>query len=240
MDVFAPSNLPGVGMGDLQSVAAVCGLVGLAVTSGALLAEGAIGTLVFVASALAVLSEKPDLGGSTSAVALLIGCLLLASLLRVLLARRARRDAAGLVGAAADSSATRAVRASIARREGWAQALAIVSVAAGGGAAGFAWAEWNEVPFALGDTELVAGIAIGVVAAAIGGDAAWRFLQGAVRAGGSAVIVGLVVAVAALALNSASVYVPFAGAVVLLLAVVLAIRLRRRSAQKYAGLRILG
>ncbi|MCW2923897.1 MAG: hypothetical protein JWM98_1301, partial [Thermoleophilia bacterium] len=37
--LFAPENLPGVGMGDLESVVAVLGLTGLAVTSGMLVAE---------------------------------------------------------------------------------------------------------------------------------------------------------------------------------------------------------
>ena len=52
-------------------------------------------------------------------------------------------------------------------------------------------------------------------------------------------IVGVVVCVAAFLLNAASFYVPFVGGVVFVLAIVLALRLRRRADQKHAGLRIL-
>lgn len=239
MEFFAPDNLPGVGMGDLQSVVAICGLLGLAVTSGMLVAEGLVGTALFAASALLVLSEKPDLGGSAPAAIGLLVLLAVLAFARNLLQLRARRDALGLAGAAADSPETRTVRTAVASREAWAHRLAILAVAIAGAASGFAWAEWNEVPFALGDAESLVGIGIGLVAAAAGGDAAWRFLQGALRAGGSAVVVGIVVCVVAYAGNALSVYVPFVGAAIFLLAVVLALRLRRRAQQKYAGLRIL-
>lgn len=239
MELFAPDHLPGVGMGDLQSIAAICGLLGLAATSGALVAEGALGTLVFSLAALSVLGQKEDFGGSVPAAAAILVFLLLAAATRWLFAVRARRDAAALVGAAADAPETKAARSAIARRQRWAQGLAIASVAWAGAAAGFAWAEWNEVPFRLEDAEAAAGLVIGIVAAAIAGDAAWRFLQGALRAGGSAVVVGVAVVVVALVLNVASVYVPFAGLAVLVLAALLAVRLRRRQQQKYGGLRIL-
>jgi hypothetical protein len=239
MDVFAPDNLPGVGMGDLQSIAAALGLVGLATTSGALLAEGLIGTVLFVASAFAVLSEKHDFGGALPATVAVLVLLVLAAIGRLLLVRSARAVTAGLAGAAKDAPETRAAAKRAAGREAWAWRLAILATAVGGAAAGFAWSEWNEVPFQVGDTESLVGLALGVVAAAFGGDAAWRFLQGAVRAGGSSAIVGVVVCVVAYLLNVASVYVPFVGGVVFLLAVVLAVRLRRRQQQKYAGLRIL-
>jgi hypothetical protein len=239
MDVFAPDNLPGVGMGDLQSIAAALGLVGLTTTSGALLAEGLIGTVRFVASALAVLSEKHDLGGSVPATVIVLALLVLAAVARVLLVRSARAMSAGLAGAAQDAPETRAMVKRAAGREAWAQRLAILATVLGGAVAGFAWSEWNEVPFQLGDTESIIGLVLGVVTAAFGGDAAWRFLHGAVRAGGSTLIVGVVVCVVAYLLNVASVYVPFVGGVVFVLAVVLALRLRRRQQQKYAGLRIL-
>jgi len=239
MEIFAPHNLPGVGMGDLGSIVGVLGLVGLAVTSGMLVAEGIIGTVVFVGSAFAVLAAKPDLGGSVPFAVLALGILLVASVLRYVLGTRTRRAVARLAGAAADAPETRAARAGVSRADALAQALTIVSVLLAGALMGFAWAEWNEVPFRLGDGESFAGIAIGFVAAAIGGDAAWRFLQGSVRAGGSTVVIGIVVAIAAYALNAAAFYIPFAGIVVLALAIVLAVRLRRRTKQKYAGLRIL-
>lgn len=239
MEVFAPENLPGVGMGDLQSIAAICGLLGLAVTAGVLVAEGMIGTILFIASALLVLSQKEDFGGSLAAVILVLAVLSFFVSSRLALAQRARREAEAITGAAADAPETKAARAAIARREAWARRLAFLGVLVAGAAAGFAWAEWNEVPFELADAEAGAGIAIGVVAAAIGGDAAWRFLQGAIRAGGSAPIIGVVVSIVAYALNAASVYVPFVGAVVFVLAALLALRLRRRQQQKYKGLRIL-
>jgi hypothetical protein len=239
MDVFSPSNLPGVGMGDLGSLVAVLGLLGMAVTSGVLVAQGALGTLVFSISAVAVLSEKDDFGGSVPASLAVVVLLLLAAAARWLLEVRAARERAALAGAAADAPETKAARVRIVRRERWAQALAILAVLAAGAAAGFAWAEWNEVPFRLDDGEAAAGLVIGLVAASIGGDAAWRFLHGAVRAGGSAGIVGTVLVLLAWLLNAASVYVPFAGGVVFLLVVVLALRLRRRQQQTTGGLRIL-
>ncbi|MCW2927880.1 MAG: hypothetical protein JWM86_1848 [Thermoleophilia bacterium] len=239
MELFAPENLPGVGMGDLRSIAAICGLLGMAVTSGMLVAEGAIGTILFIASAVAVLSEKPDLGGSVPAAVSVLLLLFLLTVVRMLLTRGARRDSARIVGEAADSPETRQARTGIARREKRSRQIGFLAVAWAGAASGFAWAEWNEVPFRLEDAEAVVGLAIGVLAAAVGGDAAYRFLQGALRAGGSAVIVGVVVCVAALVLNSMSVYVPFVGAVVFLLVLVLAVRLHRRAQAKFAGLRIL-
>ncbi|MCB0879002.1 MAG: hypothetical protein KDC46_08480 [Thermoleophilia bacterium] len=239
MDLFSPHNLPGVGMGDLESIAAICGLLGMAVTSGMMIAEGLIGTLVFVISAAAVLQEKDDMGGSVPAAGAILVFLLLVAAARWVLVNRARRESAGLAGAASDAPETKAARRAIVRRERWAQWLAILSVAWAGAAVGFAWAEWNEVPFRLEDGEAWLGLVLGVVGASIGGDAAWRFLQGAIRAGGSSAIVGAVVVLAAFVLNALSVYVPFVGGVVFVLALVLALRLRRRSQQTYQGLRIL-
>lgn len=239
MEIFSPDHLPGVGMGDLESIAAICGLLGVAVTSGALIAEGALGTLLFALSAVALLQEKDDFGGSVPASLAVLVFLLLAAAARFLLVARARRASAELVGAAADAPETRTARAAVERRERWVQWIAIISVVWAGAAVGFAWAEWNEVPFRLEDGEAAFGIVLGIVAASVGGDAAWRFLQGAVRAGGSSVVVGSVVCIVAYALNVVSVYMPFVGAVVFVLALVLAVRLRRRAQQKYQGLRIL-
>lgn len=239
MEIFAPDNLPGVGMGDLDSIAAICGLLGMAVTSGMLVAQGAIGTVLFALSAIALLQEKPDFGGATPASLAVIAFVLLATAARELLGMRARRDAAALVGTAADAPETKAARSAVARRERWARRLAIAAVSASGLAVGFAWAEWNEVPFRLDDGEAVLGLVLGLIAASVGGDATWRFLQGAVRAGGSPTIVGLVVCVVAYALNVASVYIPFVGVAVFVLSVVLVARLRSREQRKFAGLRIL-
>lgn len=239
MDLFAPEYLPGVGMGDLDSIAAVCGLLGLAVTSGILVAEGALGTVLFIASAALVLQDKPDFGGSRPEAMMVLAFLAIALAARLLLTMRTRRDAAALVGAAPDAPETKAALASVALREAWAMRLAILSVVWAGAATGFAWAEWNEVPFRLADAESYFGLGLGLFAAAIGGDAAWRFLHGAVRAGGSAAIVGAVTCIVAYLLNATSVYVPFVGGVVFLLALCLAVRLRRRQHQKYKGLRIL-
>lgn len=239
MELFAPDNLPGVGMGDLQSVVAICGLLGLAVTSGALLTEGAVGAVVFTISALWVLQHKPDLGGAPGLALLVLALMLVAVALRRLLEFRADRDARALVGAVPDAPETRAASGAVQRRRRWSRRLALLTAVAAGASTGFAWAEWNEVPFRLEDAEAFAGIGIGIVAAAIGGDAAWRFLQGAIRAGGDVTVVGVVVSLVALAANVASVYLPFAGAVVLLLALLLALRLRSRQRERFAGLRIL-
>jgi hypothetical protein len=240
MDIFSPAHLPGVGMGDLTSIAAICGLIGLAVTSGAMIAEGIIGTLVFVVSAIALLQQKDEFAGGAAPYA--IGMLVLLVVLTgiaIVLEQRARATSVGLAGAAADTPETKAARRTIARSELWAQVLTIVAVAIGGAAVGFAWAEWNEAPFRLEDTEAFVGLAIGVVAGLVGGDAAWRFAHGAIRAGGSAVIIGVAVVVVAFVANVASEYVPFVGVLTLLVAGWLALRLRRRSSEKYAGLRIL-
>ncbi len=239
MELFSPDYLPGVGMGDLESVAAICGLLGLAVTSGMLIAEGLLGTLVFAISAVALLAQKDDFGGSVPASLSVIVFLLLVSATRWLLETRARRESAELAGAAADAPETRATRARVKGRETWSRRLAIIAVTWAGVSVGFAWAEWNEVPFRLEDTEAMVGLVLGLLAAAVGGDAAWRFLQGALRAGGASTIVGGVVVFVAYALNVVSVYVPFVGAVVFVLALVLSLRLRRRSRQTYQGLRIL-
>jgi hypothetical protein len=239
MELFSPSNLPGVGMGDLSSIAAICALLGVAVTSGALIAEGTLGTLVFAVSALAVLQHKEDLGGSVPAALAVLVFLLLAAATRWLLDTRARRDAASLAGAAADTPETKATKARIDGRERWSRRVAILAVSWAGASVGFAWAEWNEVPFRLEDSEGAFGLALALVAAGVGGDATWRFLQGAIRAGGSPAIIGLVVVIVAWTLNVASVYVPFVGGVVFILALVLAARLRRREQRKYKGLRIL-
>lgn len=239
MELFAPDFLPGVGMGDLESVAAICGLLGLAVTCGMLVAEGLVGTLVFVVSAIVLLEQKEDFGRSLDAAIVVLSVVLLAALARLLLVRRAAREEADLVGAAADAPETKARRAAVDNRRRWAWRLAVLATAWAGAVVGVAWAEWNEVPFRLEDGEAFAGLAIGFLGAAVGGDAAWRFLQGAVRAGGSAIIIGVVLCIVAYLLNAASVYVPFVGAVVFLLAGALALRLRRRAQQKHGGLRIL-
>ncbi|MCZ4495523.1 MAG: hypothetical protein JWM25_106 [Thermoleophilia bacterium] len=239
MDLFAPENLPGVGMGDLESIVAVLGMIGLAVTSGALIAQGTLGTILFVISGIAVLQEKPDFGGSTPAALVIFGFLLVAVAARTILEMRATREEAGVAGLAKDSKETKQLVAAVERRRRMARALTFLAVLWGGAAVGFAWAEWNEVPFRLEDAEAIIGLGLGLLVAAIGGDAAWRFLSGALRAGGSALVVGIVVVVIAYLLNVASFYIPFVGIVPLLLAIWLAIRLRRRAQQKYAGLRIL-
>jgi hypothetical protein len=208
MDIFAPGNLPGTGMGDLESLGGICGLIGLAVTSGALLIEGVIGTLLYLAAALAVLGVKDDAFGDRPE---LVGGALAAIVVLSLVRRFAGTRAAVLGGIAA---------------------------LAGGAAVGFAWAEWNEVPFGF-DSESAVGVAIGVAAAAVGARAAYLFLTGSVQAGGHAGIVGAVVAVVALACNAIAFYVPFAGIVVFALALVLVLRLRRRDRKKYKGLRKL-
>lgn len=239
MEVFAPEHLPGVGMGNLTSIAAICGLIGVALTSGALLAQGVLGTLIFTLSALIVLGQKPDLGGSPELVVgaiIILGVLLIA---RILLAKRATKAEAELVGAAKDSPETKQAYKRITRQRFQEQLLAIAAVSWGGLLVGFAWAEWNEMPFTLDDREAAAGMAIALIAAAIGGDIVWRFVTGAVRAGASPGIVAAAVVFIVYLVNVASVYVPFAGAVALLVALLLVVRLRRRKAEKHRGLRIL-
>jgi hypothetical protein len=208
MELFAPGNLPGTGMGDIASIGGICGLIGLAVTSGALLVEGVLGTILYLLCALAVLGLKNDpFGESAPMVGIALVAIVAVSMLRFIIGSRR-----GL--------------------------LAFIAATLGGGAVGYAWAEWNEVPFGF-DSESAVAIAVGCVAAAIGARAAQLFLEGSIRAGGHAGIVGFVVCTVALALNALSFYVPFAGAAVLVLALIVMVRLGRRDKGKYEGLRIL-
>lgn len=234
MELFAPTGLPGVGMGDLLSITGVGGLVALATTSGALVAEGIVGTLIYLAAAIAVLAQKPDLGGHPGAVTAVLVVVGLAAGVRVLLEGRGRAALAATGAGAAD-----AIQTGTGPRRGpagWPEALA---VAVAGLSVGYAWAEWNEAPFAFADREAVAGLLLGLACATIGAYAAHIFIVGSVRAGGHAAIVGAAVIVAAGALNIAGFYVPFVGYLALFSAVVVSLRLRRRAQRKYKGLRIL-
>lgn len=207
MELLAPQNLPGVGMGDLASLGGIGGLVGLAVTSGALLLARVPGTIVYcIAAVLVLLGNDERWGGQPVVAGVLLAAVLACAVLADVLDRRALSWVALLVGA---------------------------------GAVGYAWAEWNEGAFSGFDTEAIAGTAAGVAAGLVGAFAAHLFLRGSLRAGGSSAIVASTVAVVAFALNSASFYVPFAGYIVLVLAAIVAIRLRRREGGKYKGLRIL-
>lgn len=239
MEIFAPDYLPGVGMGDLASITAISGLLGLAVTSGIMVAQGWIGSAVFVLSSCVLLMQKDHHGGAVTIAAALLGTILGMAIIRWWLDRRAKSFKSQLVGVAADAPDSKVKKKRFARCERWSHGLAIVGVVVAGAAVGFAWAEWNEVPFRLDDLEGAFGIMLGIVGASIGGDASWRFIRGATNAGGSAVMVGFLIVVGAWILNALSVYVPFVGGVVLILSLILAVRLRRRARQTYKGLRIL-
>ncbi len=216
MDIFPSANLPGVGMGNITTIVGLGGLLGMAVTSGILIAEGAVGGVIWALSAVALLLAKdPHFG---DAPALTLGLIAVTLLLGLIAAMRAR---------AADAEVDRG------------RFIALLAVLVGGASVGFGWAEWNEVPFTLGDPESYVGTVLGVVAAAVGGHAAHLFVRGSVRAGGSALIVGVVTCVVSLMLNAASFYLPFAGIVVLLLVLIFGIRLAKRARAKYKGLRIL-
>ena len=234
MELFPPAHLPGVGMGDLMTVVGVGGLIGLATTSGALLANGLAGILLFVGAALLVLQEKSVfLGGQPEIVIGVLVALVLLGAIRLVLARRS--NAAAVPGApqAGSSAAPREAQQRSIRL------LDLLAVLIGSATVGFAWAEWNEVPFAFADNEAIAGTLIGLACGAIGGHAASLFVSGSVRAGGHpSIIVGAVLLVA-FALNALGLYVPFIGYLSLLLAAAFAVRLGRRSHKKYKGLRIL-
>jgi hypothetical protein len=209
MDLFAPDNLPGVGMGDLASITGVFGLLGLAVTSAALVAFGLPGTIMYLAAAVAVLLGKGDgkaFGDEPVVAGVALGLVALLAIAFAVTSRRVFSTLAGLIA---------------------------------GASVGFAWAEWNSVPFNLDTTEAVVGLVLGLAIAIPGIVAVTLFVDGAVRAGGSRGIIGTVVAFVILILNSLSFYVPFFGIVPVVLAVVFAYRLRRRSQAKYKGLRIL-
>lgn len=239
MDVFAPHNLPGVGMGDLASITGMLGLIGLAVTSGMLVAEGLIGTLVFVASASVLLTQKPEWGGAAAYTITAFVLLVIVSLIRMFVVRRVHPEQVQAKGRAADDPTLVVERSSAERAEQRSQLLAITGVAISGMVAGFGWSEWNEVPFSFIDREAIIGVIVGLIAAAIGGHAVNLFVRGSIRAGGSAIVVGVVVIVAVYVLNIIAVYVPFAGVLPLLLAIAVAVRLGRRNKARYKGLRIL-
>ncbi len=220
MDIFPPANLPGVGMGNIVAIVGLGGLLGMAATSGMLLAEGALGTLLWSLSAAAMLMVKDPAFGDAPALA--GGLLAAAAVLGAVAAYLGRVRSDDPAGAS--------------DRGRW---MSLLGVLVAGASVGFGWAEWNEVPFTLADAESFIGLGIGVIAAAVGGHAARTFVRGSVRAGGNSIIVGSVTCIAALALNAVSFYVPFAGFVVLIALFVLGIRLSRRSGGKYKGLRIL-
>lgn len=210
MEVLAPDQLPGVGMGDIASLGGLGGLLGLAVTSGALMAAGLPGALVYVLAAILVLAGNDERWGDQP----LVSGVVLAAVLAVATIRTF----------AAERMGTRMV---------WLGAVLA------GAALGYAWAEWNEGAFTGVDGEAWIAMVVGVAGALLGAWSAHRFVSGSVRAGGSLAIVGLAVAIVALALNAASFYVPFVGYVVAALALIVAMRLRRRDREKYKGLRIL-
>ncbi|MBC7644706.1 MAG: hypothetical protein H7123_06240 [Thermoleophilia bacterium] len=233
-DLFAPSNLPGVGMGDTYSLVGIGGLIGLAVTSGALVAEGLVGTMLYVIAALSVLSNKGVVSDQPVITFSALGALASLALLRAVLRRKAAANAnpGPAMGAVSVTAAAvpdgRGVRL-----------LSLLAVALGGASLGYAWAEWNNLPFSFHSREALIGATAGLVGAAIGGHAADLFIRGSVRAGGSAGIVGVAVALVALVLNGAAFYVPFVGLVVFVLAIVVSVRLQRRAHAKYKGLRML-
>lgn len=206
-------------MGNITAIVGLGGLVGMAATSGMLLAEGALGTLLWSLSAAAMLMVKDPAFGDSPA--LTGGMLAAAALLGVISAYVGRRRT--------DDVSTH-------DRGRW---VSLLGVLAAGASVGFGWAEWNEVPFAFADTESYVGLMLGIVAAAVGGHAAHTFVRGSVRAGGNAIIVGSVTCLSALTMNAVSFYVPFAGIVIVLLLLVLGVRLARRTGGKYKGLRIL-
>ena len=232
--ILAPKSLPGVGMGDTYSLEGIGGLIGLAVTSGALLAEGLIGTTLYVIAAISVLDNKGLVRNQPGITFSALGVIVLLALLRAFLRRQAaaRANPGPALGAAAVAAAAvpdgRAIRL-----------LSMLAMVAGGASLGYAWAEWNNLPFSFDSREALVGAIAGIVGAAIGGHAADLFIQGSVRAGGSAGIIGVAVAMVALVLNGAAFYVPFVGLFVLALAIVIAIRLQRRAKAKYKGLRML-
>ena len=105
------------------------------------------------------------------------------------------------------------------------RAAAIVLAGGAGAVAGAMTDDW---------TELVAGAAGGVVA----GAAAVVVVAGALRRGGTRGGLALIVAAVAVGL-AALAFVPVAGYLEALALPVLAVRLRRSQAEKYAGLRSL-
>lgn len=213
MDVFAPGSLSGVGLGNITSVAGFGGLLAMAVVSGALLAEGVVGTVLWLVVSIAGLATlTPAYGG---AAPLMLGAVVAVFALGIVAWRLERSEAPS------------------------GRLFAFAAAVAAGACMGFAWSEWNELPFRLRDAEALVGTMVGLAAAVVGGHAAYLFTRGSVRAGGSAAIVGAAVGFVALVAGALGVLVPFAGYVVLALAAVLAIRLGRRVRAKYKGLRIL-
>jgi hypothetical protein len=168
MDIFSPSKYPGVGIGDVTSIAGIGGLVGLAV-----------------------------------AVALVLVAL-----------------------------GFRAVRNRIVR------SIAAIALGAALAATGMWWADYRDSSLHFGSHTSI-GVAVALVAGAIGGVTAARFIRGSVQAGGDSTIVQAAVLLAALIDAAVSVFVPFVGFAFALLCAFFTLRQRRRAGEKHAGLRIL-
>jgi hypothetical protein len=239
MHVFPPDSLPGVGVGSALSVVGLGGLVGLAAASGAMLAEGFAGVVIWVALALGAFEADPQghpFGGRTVTVLCVLAVLVLIAGTRTVLARgRASTPKAAAAvngnGATPRRPGTKAVAA--------VRSLDLVAVLIGAGAAGLVWADWNNLPLSLGSAESWTGLAVGLVAGAVGGHAAYLFTEGSVRGGGARGIVVGTVIVAGLVLDALSLYVPFAGFAAVVACGVLATRLGRQAREKHQGLRIL-
>lgn len=85
----------------------------------------------------------------------------------------------------------------------------------------------------------IAGAALGVALGALGAWVASTLLAGAARAGGHPSILSLFMSIAGLLLALVAVFVPFGGYLVAAIFLRAAFRIRRRSDEKHAGLRIL-
>src|SRR5262245_16545395 len=95
LELCAPGPLPGAGLGNIVSIAELGGLIGLAVTSGAILAEGLSGSIVYGAAAVAVLTAKDDWGGEPAFAFGTVGLLLLLAIVRVLRNHRGDKQGEG-------------------------------------------------------------------------------------------------------------------------------------------------
>lgn len=211
MDVFSPSRYPAVGLGDVSTIAAVGGLVGVAVALGVLLAAGLPGLAAMAIATGVLLAAHPH--GSVGAVATVLPI------------------AAIVLGVAG----TVLVRANKGRAG---HAVAGLGLLSGLVAGGLWWSDWEQAQFKLGGDAWISAL-VAVVAGGVAAFAIARFVNGAVAAGGHGGTVRGTATVGGIAGAALSIWVPFVGYVLFVATAWFLARQRRRAAAKYEGLRIL-
>lgn len=201
-------------MGSVGTLVGVGGLLALAIAVGMLVATGLVGRLLVV-SAITVaagLWHDAPWGGEPVVVAVVVAAL--AALAVVIWGGRGAIDRPG----------------------------SVILACASGAVMGAAWAAWDESTIAV-DGPMALGAAIGLIVGVIGLVPTSTFLAGVVASGADKaedkVIVSATVMAVAVVVAAIGFFVPFAGYVLLAIALWFGVRQRRRNSERYRGLRIL-